>query len=265
MKNFVLKLSLPTQLQQSSLQCDVDAADEGENSFWAAGYCDDNSRFLLFYPSKIDGTEEVDWKRTAEEIVKKIEDSLNATGDLSLVTKLGRKGSKSVIELHNVPPQMHKHLPKSAQSIAWSHEKDGPHAEEVELRVHICDDIPAEVQQETTSNTPTHLNRNHTNPAGPAVTGGESLAAFAATCTEADKHLGTTRDMLANTWSMAEACIHKVKKRLDTLQLHRVRGKSLACAGNSMLCTVTEHAPLLNGLTLDDTQRTDSLTAKTLK
>jgi hypothetical protein len=104
----------------------VDAADEGENCFWAAGHCDDNSRFVLFCPSKMDGTDEIDWKRTAEETVKKVEGSLNATGDLSLVTKLGRKGSKSVIELHNVPPQMHKCLPKSVRSIAWSREKGGP-------------------------------------------------------------------------------------------------------------------------------------------
>ena len=102
-----------------------DPLDYDHRKLWAAGYCDDNSRWMKFQsPRKgnrqtLSGNPDaavdpegnrrnVDTREAqANELIKAqaqmatrtIQDSIDATGDLSMITKLGRKGAKTTVTI----------------------------------------------------------------------------------------------------------------------------------------------------------------------
>ena len=75
-------------------------------------------------------------REQAKLATKLIQESIDATGDLSMVTKLGRKGTKTMVTIYNLRPEQRKWLPASFTSYAWSFAVDGPHKEQVPIRIH---------------------------------------------------------------------------------------------------------------------------------
>ena len=65
-------------------------------------------------------------REQAELATTLIQDSIDATGDLSMVTKLGRKGTKTTVTIYNLRREQRKWLPPSFTSYAWSFAIDGP-------------------------------------------------------------------------------------------------------------------------------------------
>jgi len=115
---------------------------------WASGYVDDNNRHLGEKAGDGDGTEIEENSLTAgtNQLLKAAQVSLNATGNLSLITKLGRKGSKSSIAIYNVLPMEMKYMPTVLNLVAWLYAKDGPVSEEVPIRAHLKEDLVLEHQ-----------------------------------------------------------------------------------------------------------------------
>jgi len=86
------------------------------------GYCDDNSKYIRV--------------ENEEDLVRLVEYYLQLAGDLSMATKIGRKGSKCDIQFYNISAKMTIAL-KNCTSIAWNFKHDGQIEEEVPFRVHL--------------------------------------------------------------------------------------------------------------------------------
>jgi len=86
------------------------------------GYCDDNSKYIRV--------------KDENDLVHLVKYYLQLAGDLSMVTKIGRKGSKCDIQFYNISANMTIAL-KKCTSIAWSFKNDGPIEEEVPFRVYL--------------------------------------------------------------------------------------------------------------------------------
>ena len=87
-----------------------------------AGFSDDNLVFL--------------WNALMSNLLKIIQQKIDMTGDLSIVSKLGRKGSKCVILLFNVPAEEVLKIIKF-YSVAWSFSHDRPIKEEIQIIMHL--------------------------------------------------------------------------------------------------------------------------------
>jgi hypothetical protein len=82
--------------------------------------------------------EVVDWRQQMRWLVNTVENSILATGDLSIATtKLEHKGSKSEIIILNVHQRDIDLIPKTIESVAWSFKKDGIEIEQIPVRAHI--------------------------------------------------------------------------------------------------------------------------------
>jgi len=93
------------------------------------GYCDDNSKFIRV--------------ENEEDLMLLVHHYLQMAGDLSMTTKIGRKGSKCVIQFFNISAHLTLQLAQCT-SIAWSFKHDSPIKETVPFLVHL---EPAELDK----------------------------------------------------------------------------------------------------------------------
>jgi len=83
------------------------------------GYCDDNTRFV----SHLD----------EEKLINLVKLFVRQNGDLSLVLKIGRKGSKCDLSFSNISAKQASSLP-TFDSVAWNFHKDGPEEEIIPVK-----------------------------------------------------------------------------------------------------------------------------------
>jgi hypothetical protein len=188
-------------------------------------------------------------RERTKNLLKWVQESLDQTGDLSMITKLGRKGSKSSIALYNVHPADYDLIPKYLESAAWSFEKDGPILEKVMLKVHFKEDI----RLTTTSQTPDGKGAEMISP-------GKAQRAYsrAKADNESSRHLGVDSTMNGDTAEMQRRILTAVGRRMEDMRLHNIRGQPLRYAVKVLLCTLVSYAPLLSGLTLKQMKAIDA-------
>ena len=207
--------------------------------------------------------------------------SLRITGDLSLVTKPGCKGSKSDIHILNVHPQDHDLIPKKFESIAWTHAKDGIAVEEVDVKVCFLKNIDEDIVSNTAPMTqqsndddddendddddrPADSNDMRNPLFGNATTISSQVItdAFDRQSTEFDKQLGVFSTANGNTEKSTEKGIKKMTDKLNELKLFWVRGKAIAPCINMLLNSMISYAPLLNSYPLEDMTELDVMVTK---
>ena len=93
---------------------------DGEVILCKIGYCDDNSKFCFI--------------NDENDLLYLTNYFLQLAGDLSMVTKIGRKGSKSEIQFYNVSADFAIKIRKCISS-AWSFVHDSPTQEEVPIKI----------------------------------------------------------------------------------------------------------------------------------
>jgi len=93
---------------------------DGEVVLCKIGYCDDNSKFCFI--------------KDENDLLFLTNYFLQLAGDLSMVTKIGRKGSKSEIQFFNVSAEFAIKIRKCLSS-AWSFVHDSPTQEEVPFKI----------------------------------------------------------------------------------------------------------------------------------
>ncbi len=223
-----------------------DPSDEGNQFVWALGYCDDNSRYMLVPTGNL-----MDALHLAQE-------SIDITGDLSLVTKLGRKGSKTSAAIYNVDPtQLLQHASQcSLSSIAWSYKHMAPIKETVELRIHLKPNTTVDMKALRQST-------NSTLPDGTSIE--ETLNSLDVLDLQPHNHLGITSTLEGDTSAMAKKYILKGINTVHDLAIYKFKGLALRYAVNSLLNTVASYAPLLCGMTLEQVAHMDNKVNETLK
>jgi hypothetical protein len=106
-------------------------------ALWPVRHCaqrsmsTDNNSALMFLPFR---TCDTDLLQDQTLLLKR---SIQITGDLSLVMKLGRKGSKSQVIVINVHPHDIDLVPEYFISVAWSYFLDGIEVSKIPVRLHI--------------------------------------------------------------------------------------------------------------------------------
>jgi len=83
-----------------------------------------------------DNTENNQNQQCIEELIKAIQTYIKLSGDLSMVLKIGRKGSKCVIYLYNIPAEKILNLP-TFETIAWSFKDDRPTKEIIPVKIYL--------------------------------------------------------------------------------------------------------------------------------
>ena len=86
------------------------------------GYCDDNSKFCCV--------------KNEEDLLFLAKYFIQLSGDLSMVTKIGRKSSKCELQFFNISAEMALKI-KDCWSTAWSYISDGPLEEAVPYKIHM--------------------------------------------------------------------------------------------------------------------------------
>lgn len=96
--------------------------DDGEVWIYMMGYCDDNTKFIS--------------TRNEDLLIALAHHYVQLAGDLSMITKIGRKSSKCEIQFYNISAEMTLKLQKT-WSTAWSFVHDAPVEEQVSFKVYL--------------------------------------------------------------------------------------------------------------------------------
>jgi len=191
----------------------TDPAD-GAVSVDRIGYCDDNTRYTS--------------SRNESDVIRATELYIKRAGDLSLVTKIGRKGSKSEVHYYNLSAECALNL-KKISSFAWSFTADGPVWEKVPFKVQLQEKVLDQVYAQTKYQS---LNEEEKD---------EFDKVF---CSTAHKHLGLKSTLSGDTSSASEEVLNKVKARLKSLYLSGMQHESQKVCANMLCSTVHSYAPL---------------------
>ena len=193
------------------------------------GYCDDNTRYTS-------SANELD-------VIKATELFIKQSGDLSLVTKIGRKGSKSEVHYFNLSAQKAISLRK-IESIAWSFKSDSPVTELVPFKIKL--------QQLELRKAYNLINFHELDD--------DAKQAFLDIFRpKAHKHLGLCSTLDGDTSSASLGVINKIKERMATINLFKLQRDAQVKGANMLCSSVHSYAPLQMGHMVEDLHECDAL------
>jgi len=193
------------------------------------GYCDDNTR----YTSSFD----------EQEVLLATKLYIKRAGDLSLVTKIGRKGSKSEVQYYNLTAETALKL-KPLHSFAWSFAKDKPTSERVPFKIQL---------QKTELEKVYKLTKFH------SLSEEEKEAFLKIFRPEAHKHLGLISTLNGNTYAASKEVLHKAKARMTSLKMWNMDHGAQQLSANMLCSTIHSYAPLQMGHNTEDLMECDEL------
>jgi len=189
-------------------------AKDGKVKVDRIGYCDDNTRYTSSMNEK--------------DVILATEYFLQQAGDLSLVTKIGRKGSKSEVHYFNLRAETAIKIRK-INSFAWSFANDSPKHEKVPFKIYLQPDELSKAFK---------LAKFESMDSVQQV---EFLQIFKPV---AHKHLGLRSTLAGNTESASTEVLNKIKKRLATLKLANMDNMAQRLCANMLCSSVHSYAPL---------------------
>ena len=178
------------------------------------GYCDDNSRFTSSY--------------NEHDVLDATKKFIERAGDLSLVTKIGRKGSKSEIHYFNLSAETALKVEK-LESLAWSFSEDAPKFEKVPFKIALQ---PEELKKVFILSNFDKLDDDAQS---------NILNIFQS---KPHKHLGLRSTLTGVTSSASTEVINKIKARIQDLNLANLETKAQQQAANMLCSTIHSFAPL---------------------
>ena len=191
------------------------------------GYCDDNSRYTSSF--------------NEDEVIKATEFYIQQAGDLSLVTKIGRKGSKSEIHYFNLSAEKALSI-KQVESIAWSFTVDGPQVENVPHKICLQDKELQEVFKRLKFHT---------------LDSEQQQKILDIYKPKAHKHLGLKSELNGNSCLARTEVIKKVKNRMSSLRLYNMDNLAQKTCANMLCNTVHSYAPLQMNHQVEELQECD--------
>ena len=180
---------------------------DGEIKLTSFGFCDDNTKFITSLDKQA--------------IIDRTQEHVDTTGDLSIVTTIGRKGDKCEIVFFNYNLEDLSMI-KPIYSVAWSFSKDMPELKEIPIRVLLAD---------------TALNRENRN----APRYGKYSHLLDNT---PHKHLGVSLTMEGKTDKTGKYSIKKIKQRMNELKIEHLDDLPQKLCVNMLLNTMHSYAPL---------------------
>jgi len=214
---------------------------DGEVIICKIGYCDDNSKFIRV--------------ENENDLMTLVHHYLQMAGDLSMATKIGRKGAKCDIQFFNISAYLTLKLHKCT-SIAWSFKQDSPTKETVPFRVHLK---PPELHKLKTMIQYDTLNFD------------EQAQWDRIIHSPPHRHLGLLGTLSGDTSATSTYFIKKMKERLARLKVYNMQKDPQTTCINMLVNTMHSYIPLqanhnsadlidFDNLVIDTIKRTHGLT-----
>jgi len=206
----------------------VQDKDDGEVWIYMMGYCDDNTKFLS--------------AQNEELLIPLVQHYIQMAGDLSMITKIGRKSSKCEIQFFNISAKMTVKLQKM-WSTAWSFVHDAPIEEQVPFKVYLQDDELIKFY-------------NLTKYDSMSVEEKEKWDYIVHP--KAHRHLGLTATLGGDTSKSSQATISKMHDRLTKLKVRHMEHDTQVKCINMLIATMHSYVPLQNGFDQEELNRLDA-------
>jgi len=200
------------------------------------GYCDDNSRFLSLL--------------NEEDLIKLTKKYLKLTGDLSMVTKIGRKGSKSELHFYNLSSQTAIKL-KEWETVAWSFSTDTATKEFVPFKISLQEEEEKKLSQ---------LIHNDPDMSDDTKEKWEQRMRPVE-----HKHLGLHSDLKGNTNVTRMEVGKKIKKRIIDITSQKMNENAQRLCNNMLCTTVHSFAPIQCNHSSKQLLECDNLVAQCLR
>jgi len=200
------------------------------------GYCDDNSRFLSMV--------------NEEDLILLTKRYIRLTGDLSMVTKIGRKGSKSEIHFFNISAPVAAKL-EEVETVAWSFSEDMPTKESVPFKLCLQEIEEKEMRRWIENNN--------------ELSEDDKAKWKMRLYPEEHRHLGLTSTLKGAASGTRTKVMKKIKKRLIDINSQKL-GEEAQKICNNMLCTsIPTFAPLQSNHSVKELYECDKLVAQLLR
>jgi len=202
---------------------------DGPVTLCRIGYCDDNSKFCCV--------------QNEEDLIYLANYFLQLSGDLSMVTKIGRKSSKCELQFYNVSARF-AHKIQKCWSTAWSYVSDGPVEESVPIKLHMkANERQKFYQLIDYFNLDEIIQSKWDKIVHP----------------EAHKHLGLKCTLGGDTIQSSKDTITKIHERLHSLNISSMNTESQRKSINMLCSTMHSFVPLQVGYSPSDLAALDHI------
>jgi len=195
------------------------------------GYCDDNSKYCCV--------------KDEEDLLFLANYYLQLSGDLSMVTKIGRRSSKCELQFFNISANMALKL-KNFWSTAWSFLDDGPIEESVPFK--IC------MKRE-------ELQKLYELIGYYDLDSSDKATWDAILHSKAHKHLGLKCTLDGNTNLNCQETIAKIQGRVHQIKLHNMHEDAQSKCINMLCSTMHSFVPLQAQFNCNDLSKLDKETS----
>jgi len=178
------------------------------------GYCDDNTRYTTSF--------------NENEVITTTKHYIQQAGDLSMVTKIGRKGSKSEVHYFNLSAELALSI-QEIETTAWSFAKDAPTTEFVPFKIALRQN---ELDKMFKITNFSELPKEEQD---------DLLRIFKA---KPHKHLGLRSSISGNAREASLEVVKKIKARLGQLRIYSLDKEAQRISCNMLCTTMHSYAPL---------------------
>ena len=208
---------------------------DGEVVLCKIGYCDDNSKFCFI--------------ENEDDLLFLTNYFLQLAGDLSMVTKIGRKGSKSEIQFFNVSAKFAINIRKCFSS-AWSFVHDSPTQEEVPIKICLKQ---SEMEKFLTLSDYENLEQEEQEKWDSIV------------FPKAHRHLGLTATLSGITKETSRKTLSKMTDRIKKLKIPHMHHAAQVKAFNMLCSSIHSFVPLQVDYDGSELEKIDKAVVKQLR
>ena len=191
----------------------VDAKD-GQIYLCKIGYSDDNSKYISV--------------KNEADLLELVRYFTQLSGDISMVTKIGRKSSKCEVQFFNITAKLALKM-KKVWSTAWSFIDDSPIEEEIPFKIHLKTEELKEFYKISD-----FFNLEDE----------EQLAWSNIIDAKAHKHLGLSSTLTADTTSAWTKTLEKMREKMINLNIYKMQSTAQRKCFNMLVGTMPTFVPL---------------------
>jgi len=187
---------------------------DGQVYLCKIGYSDDNSKFISI--------------KNENDLLELVKYFTQLSGDISMVTKIGRKSSKCEIQFFNISAELAVKMEK-VWSTAWSFVDDSPIEEEIPFKIHMK---PSELEKFFRITDLFNLEEE------------DQLRWTAIIGAPAHRHLGLASTLGADTSTAWRKTIQKMKEKLVNLNIYKMKSQAQRKCFNMLVGTIPSFVPV---------------------
>jgi len=206
---------------------------DGQVYLCKIGYSDDNSKYISV--------------KNEKDLLRLVEYFTQLSGDLSMVTKIGRKSAKCEVQFFNITAELTFKMQK-IWSTAWSFVDDSPIEEQIPFKVYMK---PAELQKFYILSDFFNL------PDEDQISWNKIIG------NNASKHLGLSCSLAADTSASWKKTISKMKEKISKLNIYNMHLPAQRKCFNMLVGTIPTFASVQVNFPSQELLKLDKIAATT--